>query len=132
MNFISYEAAYSIYPQATFEDFTAILFSRERDCDRAVWDKYTRRGWTMLKDNDITFSSTEFFSIGCHREVCDLLTWRLPLPFENLGLGTVPILALNRYWKLRFRDKGTGLFIDSPKCVVTNYIPSPLLELHYS
>ena len=120
MNFITHEAAYSLYPRATFEDFAADPFSRGRGSDGKAWEKYSRRGWTMIQDSDTAFPSTNSFSIGRRRFVSDRLSWKQPLSFENLGLDTLHVGLPGQTWVICASDDRSSFYIESATSVVYN------------
>jgi hypothetical protein len=120
MNFITYEAAYSLYPRATFEDFAALPFSRGRVNDGKVWEKYSRRGWTMIQDTDTAFSCNNSFSIGRRRFVGDQCSWKLPLSFEIFGQDTLCVGLPGQTWLIRASDDRSGFYVESATTVVSN------------
>ena len=90
MNFITHEAAYSLYPLATFEKRCALVFIDDRGSERAL-AKYAARGFKMLKAN-VDFRKcrqgpykdplcSPGLMIDCRRGVGDRFTW--VLPFSN-------------------------------------------------
>ena len=115
MNFITYDRAYSLYPIATYEEFEAIPFSRERESDRAVWEKYVHRG-SMLQNNEPGLSSLESFSPGVERSVGDRNSWMVSLSVAELGIKTLPVSHLHHTWSLRDRVNGDGFFIELAAC----------------
>ena len=87
MNFITHEAAYSLYPLATFEKRCALVFIDDLGSERAL-AKYAARGFKMLKTH-VDFhrgpytdpSCSPGLMIDCRREVGDRFTW--VHPFSN-------------------------------------------------
>ena len=90
MNFITHEAAYSLYPLATFEKRCGLVFIDNRGSERAL-AKYAARGFKMLKI-DVNFRKcrrgpytdplcSPGLVIDCRREVGDRFTW--VLQFSN-------------------------------------------------
>jgi hypothetical protein len=83
MNFISYDAAYSMYPAATFDACIATV-NGERLSDkelRAV-TKYQSRGWTFSTNPNLRLHGpkiTQLFHFDEARWVGDRHVWCLPL-----------------------------------------------------
>ena len=48
MNVIAYDAAYSLFPKATFEDRVSLVSATRNDKEKAAIAKYRHRGWTIL------------------------------------------------------------------------------------
>ncbi|RDB23172.1 hypothetical protein Hypma_009675 [Hypsizygus marmoreus] len=80
MNFIAYDHAVSLYPDATFEKHVSLIChadSPEHDAARA---KYQARGWKMINNLSAT-ECTDLKSDFCvgHRFVSDKHCWTIPL-----------------------------------------------------
>ena len=85
MNFIAYDAAYSLYPRATFEDKVNLVFKHDTPNDRRCIGKYTVRGWTPVintSENEKPFNN--LFYVGQPRFVDDPRCWRLPLDTSGI------------------------------------------------
>ena len=109
MNFISHDEAYCLYPLATFEDDTALPFSRERASDRTVWDKYAGRGWTLLLDGEPEIASLHSYYIGVPRHVGDGLCWKVTL--DALDVYPRAMSYRRHSWKVSTRYQ-RGFFIN--------------------
>lgn len=75
MNFISSDAAYSLYPVATFEDRSSLGTPSSPSSPKAI-QKYVKRGWRVYfvpTPNDLAFFLEQ------ERWVADKHTWTLPL-----------------------------------------------------
>jgi hypothetical protein len=80
MNFIAYDAAYSLYPKATFEDRRNLVFKDGNDNDQRCIAKYAKRGWYAVANvwpQDPQVSN--LFHVGTHRLVHDDKSWVMPL-----------------------------------------------------
>ena len=93
MNFISADAAYSLYPIATFENRTALGMPPSRISPEAI-QKYLKRGWRvyfMPTPNDEAHPSKPPFLLSQARWVSDKYTWMLPL--DQTGVKARPPLS---------------------------------------
>ena len=104
MNFIAYNAAYSLYPRATFDRRVGIPFAWEASSaglsspvtpDRnkpirreAAYSKYTDRGWTFVRDmsRKSMDSISAVIAPGVVRFLDDRFTWVVPLGTDGLDL----------------------------------------------
>lgn len=104
MNFIVYDRAYSLYPEATFEACVSLTtgqgYSTAND---ATIIKYKGRGWDIVSD---VFYPAFFFS-PCCRLVQDQHTWVINLSTEGIVMPKPVLLChgtlLLTSWDL---DKG--------------------------
>lgn len=96
MNIIAYNAAYSLYPYATFERRDALVVNLESQTQDAL-AKYSARGWRVLANpsplNQYLIRSdpknplySPWFFINIPRWVCDNKSWIIQLGME----GVVP------------------------------------------
>lgn len=80
MNFITFGAAYCLFPRATLERRTTVLAACLEDCSPKAIMKYATRGWTIVPSadsiDDPAFSSTK-------RHVLDSHCWRVPLNCDD-------------------------------------------------
>ncbi|RPD65292.1 hypothetical protein L226DRAFT_567445 [Lentinus tigrinus ALCF2SS1-7] len=86
INVITHDAAYSLYPYATFELSSALVLTRDKSKrTKAALDKYASRGFRMLdpRSPSATFDAQEVahFFVGLHRQVDDGHSW--VIPFRN-------------------------------------------------
>lgn len=87
MNFISSDAAYSLYPIATFENRATLAMLASRASVDAV-QKYVKRGWRIYY---MPIPKDRMFFLEQVRWVTDNLTWRLPL--DQTGVKERPPLS---------------------------------------
>ncbi|KAF8431605.1 hypothetical protein L210DRAFT_3651003 [Boletus edulis BED1] len=110
MNFISSDAAYSLYPTATFENRASLGMPSSRSTPTAI-EKYIKRGWRIYY---IPTPNNLAFFIEQARWVHDEHTWRLPLNQTGIEkrpplsptsapLGFDPVLFNG--WKLRIPER---------------------------
>jgi hypothetical protein len=87
MNFIAHDAAYSLYPWATFEDRSSLCFADLRDRDIQCLSKYAMRGWRTVS-NVWTHERRNhaLFYTDLHRFVGDGQCWVVPLDMTGLEL----------------------------------------------
>ncbi|KAG0698143.1 hypothetical protein DFH29DRAFT_113876 [Suillus ampliporus] len=88
MNFIAFDAAYSLYPVATFEDRDTLSVWRARPLhDLTVVIKYGERGfaWHSTLPAGISPQTSPFHPFT-DRTVGDQYTWRLPLDTAGVDL----------------------------------------------
>ncbi|KAH7890359.1 hypothetical protein F5I97DRAFT_17360 [Phlebopus sp. FC_14] len=93
MNFIAFNAAYSLYPLATFEHRSSFAMSKTRNSittDNA-FAKYSQRGWHFYfapRPRDVAGRHCTPFMFGATRWVGDNYTWTLPL--DTTGIMARP------------------------------------------
>lgn len=115
MNFISSDAAYSLYPVQTFENRTSLAMPSSRSSATAI-HKYVKRGWRIYY---IVIPGEPAFFLGQVRWVGDKHTWRLPL--DQTGIQERPPLSptsapltldpvLLNGWKLRPSRQEDGIY----------------------
>lgn len=85
MNCIAFDAAYSLYPQATFESRRSLCMASDVNRD-AQFAKYARRGWqpTMFVSRRKKRAIRALFHPDDTRWVCDRHSWVLPLDTSDL------------------------------------------------
>lgn len=86
MNVITHDAAYSLYPYATFELNSALVLTRDGSArTKAALEKYASRGFRMLdpRSPSSTYNAQEVarFFVGGRRQVDDCHSWIVP--FKN-------------------------------------------------
>ncbi|KAI0646149.1 hypothetical protein C8Q79DRAFT_909306 [Trametes meyenii] len=87
MNVITYNAAYSLYPFATFElNISLVLNDREPNAPAAL-RKYSRRGWKSIASDSslVHYLEPRAFSLDTLRWVCDGRSWTIPLPTDGFS-----------------------------------------------
>jgi hypothetical protein len=92
MNFISFNAAYSLYPRATFEERRSLSFSVLTESDIRCLAKYSVRGWLTLSDlwpHDAAAQTT--FYMDRERWVTDSFSWIVPL--DTTGVEPRPCIS---------------------------------------
>ncbi|KAF8550396.1 hypothetical protein OG21DRAFT_1514062, partial [Imleria badia] len=134
MNFITSDAAYSLYPIATFEDRSALGMPSSRSSERAI-QKYVKRGWRVYflpTPNDFAFFLEQV------RWVTDKRTWALPL--DQTGVQPRPPLsptsaaltcdpALFNGWRFRVPKKYEGMDFKAYEC---HYYPLKTTLFRYN
>ena len=110
MNVISFKAAYSLYPRATFEDRCTLVCTSDIKRKNIVFTKYGTRGWTIctraMECSRWEKSSQSAFSRRIRR-VADRFTWKLPLdmtgvdvPPPRFGALEAPDQVVGECWSL--------------------------------
>jgi hypothetical protein len=78
MNVIAYNAAYSLYPRATFEARTSLHTPRNgKDIDSPGVQKYVRRGWRMI--DTVSSADERAYAVGS-RWIDDEHSWVIKFP----------------------------------------------------
>ena len=92
MNFITFNAAYSLYPKATFEHTVNLALRNDCYNDQRCLAKYARRGWRTIGNfwpqDDAT---ADIFALDRQRFVGDDKCWTILLDLE--GVQTRPRLS---------------------------------------
>jgi hypothetical protein len=86
MNFIAFDAAYCLYPKATFDERRALSFSSLTEHDLKALGKYAVRGWSLLANiwpHETKTSRTSFY-LERKRWVKDNLSWVVPLDMTGV------------------------------------------------
>ncbi|RXW17415.1 hypothetical protein EST38_g8442 [Candolleomyces aberdarensis] len=110
MNFIAHDAAYSLYPKATFDKRIAISFGWDsHEATKKALDKYSERGWSFV--DDLSYQNVKAVSPAIvpdvERYLDDRDTWILPLDTDGLGVDADGSSAPSRNpfhcnsWKLK-------------------------------
>jgi hypothetical protein len=132
MNFISFEKAYSLYANETFEKRRSLVCESAGSIQEDAREKYVSRGWQLLTDvsDDEKESRRSSLREGL-RWVGDRSCWTLPLDCEGVDLSRCitpcidfPIhdyLGLHN-WQLRY--------IPAPK-ISFKIFSSPVLKTNY-
>ena len=93
MNFIAFDAAYSVFPRATFEERRSLSFSALTDSDIRALGKYTMRGWSIISN----LWPHQYHTLGASfyvnkiRWVNDSFSWVVPL--DTTGMEPRPRLS---------------------------------------
>lgn len=109
MNFITYSAAYSLFPRSTFEDRKSLVVETS-DGHAISRQKYRDRGWRMVYGRSEDLSSPNHMPSafgGMERHVGDRYTWTIPLDVSQFELPwftscagkAIPIVKANS-WRL--------------------------------
>ena len=87
MNFIAFDAAYSIYPKATFEERRALsMVGSDSPHAAEALGKYALRGWSFVANiwpHEETTPKSPFF-LSASRCVCDRHSWVVPLDITGV------------------------------------------------
>jgi hypothetical protein len=86
MNIISFEKAYSLYPWTTFEERRSLINVPVSPHYDQAFEKYSARGWKMIRDPSPTTSIPREFRIKS-RWIDDRYTWVIPLDLEGVQLS---------------------------------------------
>ena len=92
MNIIAFDAAYSLYPRATFEERRSLSFANLTERDFRALGKYTLRGWSTLSNiwpHELEAAQALFY-IGQERSVTDRFSWVVPLNTTGVELRSRP------------------------------------------
>ncbi|PPQ80116.1 hypothetical protein CVT26_012167 [Gymnopilus dilepis] len=107
MNVITHEAAYSLYPYATFEQKRSLIISTEGSKQDSARAKYAERGWEMvgrLSQNEIGDSSSAFAQ--GERYLGDSRCWKIPiLPKLDLPESFIEVNT----WSLKYNTAREGV-----------------------
>ena len=84
MNIITFNRAYCLYPRATLEErLSLVCTDRNDDVIERVYERYRKRGWTVLRTLGEVASRTRDPALGSVvRWVEDGFTWTISLPFQ--------------------------------------------------
>ena len=86
MNFIAFDAAYSIYPRATFKESVNLALRHTFDRDQRGVAKYVDKGWTAVQMQSLDLDTArDLFFINVPRGVGDRMTWVMPLDTSHLS-----------------------------------------------
>lgn len=125
MNVITHNAAYSLYPYATFHERRSLVCGTPGTTREQARDKYRDRGWSMEERINMSemWDQRSDFSIG-RRWVGDGRCWKIPMrpPFCR-GEEIVRDRITSNSWR-------TGHFLRRNKMVFL-YPESPRLRFHY-
>jgi hypothetical protein len=102
MNFIAFDAAYSIYPKATFEDRHALILSPKINLRKIAiaLGKYARRGWSFTTDiwsHDKNMREKTFF-LDVGRWVRDRHSWVVPLDVSGIERPPLSTSSVGFSW----------------------------------
>jgi|ERR1700722_3825004 len=88
MNFITYDAAYSLYPYATFEQRRALSLAKDCKRDEEAIAKYCLRGWTIVSNlSPPDTADMRQFHPHVARHLSDRFVWKLPLDTHGVCNG---------------------------------------------
>ncbi|KAI0765134.1 hypothetical protein C8Q74DRAFT_1031334 [Fomes fomentarius] len=98
MNIVTYNAVYSLYPYATFEERTSLVVLKVSERTQLALDKYASRGFRILDNLPspttggpllLDAHATGYFS-GVARWVSDAKSWIVPLNMDGVVLPSAP------------------------------------------
>ncbi|TFK26751.1 hypothetical protein FA15DRAFT_255322 [Coprinopsis marcescibilis] len=126
MNFITYEAAYSLYPKATFDARIGAANDEVTDKELEALNKYRSRGWAITTEVSVLGQKRmkSLFLTDKKRWVLDRHAWRVPLksidiPPRSITQTSVPLEndpAIVNSWKFTSDHEisnTTGTFVVS-------------------
>ncbi|KAH9896703.1 hypothetical protein C8Q73DRAFT_664433 [Cubamyces lactineus] len=100
LNIVTYNAAYSLYPQATLEEYRSLVLNGGDQGKAAALEKYSRHGWQAIPNPSPLIQQLDhsLLHIGKSRWVCDEHTWTIPLSMEGVeppkpASPTSPVLS---------------------------------------
>ncbi|KAK7682829.1 hypothetical protein QCA50_014213 [Cerrena zonata] len=92
MNVISCDMAYSLYPNATFEERTSLICgSGYEESKEVAYDKYRSRGWDVDDCFDYTYLDTAYHTTA-FRWIGDTHCWSIPLDTSFIT-ARIPLLS---------------------------------------
>lgn len=117
MNLIAFDAAYSLYPRATFEERRTLNMPVLTPGEELARSKYVDRGWRLqdcLPPHDVRNPKLPFY-LGTLRTMGDKLSWVIPLDTTGVDMR-LPITELSpvfrwdpviqNSWRLAKNKKG--------------------------
>ncbi|CAA7267482.1 unnamed protein product [Cyclocybe aegerita] len=123
MNFITYDKAFSLYPQGTFNERRSLAYLPTIQGRKEVYEKYTDRGWKIVKNGwwRECDDPNSAFAIGLRR-VGDAHCWTVPLsPKLDLPESTME----GNTWCL-----DGNIETETPE-MVFRFFKSPILSTRY-
>ena len=105
MNVITFEKAYCLFPRATLDErLSLVCTSRQDDIIEAIYQKYTTRGWNIVRSvDDIEgLTSDPALQLDRYRWINDRLVWSIDLPLPNFFRKT--LMPLNKRTNALGRD----------------------------
>ncbi|KAI0765137.1 hypothetical protein C8Q74DRAFT_1286445 [Fomes fomentarius] len=86
MNIITYNAAYSLYPRATFLKREALEINKYNPRAVAALTKYSERGWRIMSNPSPLLACLPHnaFHFDVERWVCDTKSWTIRLDMEGV------------------------------------------------
>lgn len=123
MNLITHDKAYSIFPQATFEDRRSLIFVKAGDSAARARAKYEERGWEFVEGyEDQQRDPLSPFAKGIRR-LGDYKCWSISLHPE--GDRTTSLWESNS-WKLGYANNLTPVnawaLLDKPSIFHFSYL----------
>lgn len=85
MNVISYNAAYSLYPRATFEERKTLSLNVDNEGEVRALGKYAIRGWRIVYTIWPHEEKTSSFYLNHTRWVDDNKSWVIPLNLNGVA-----------------------------------------------
>jgi len=117
MNFISYNAAYCLYPRATFEERRTVSMSVSNQGEAEALGKYAVRGWKILHEiwaHEEKNTKSSFYMYH-PRWVDDERSWAIPLDLTGVVMRPPPSVTSDAFtwdpviqnsWKLARNNGG--------------------------
>ena len=105
MNVITFEKAYCLFPRATLDEyFSLVCTSRQDDVIEAIYQKYTARGWNIIRSvDDIDHVTTDpALNMNQRRWIDDRFAWSIDLPLPPTFKKS--LVSLNERTKAIGRD----------------------------
>ncbi|KAF9011198.1 hypothetical protein BDQ17DRAFT_1233932 [Cyathus striatus] len=130
MNFIAFDAAYSLYPKATFVARQSVIVKDITAQDRGALDKYTARGWKIVT-KPWTLSEEileDCFIPDLARHPRDEYSWRLPLNTSDIQYHSLVNPVLYNSWSMAHIGIGFHMashVIEHPKVLTYSYAVAP-------
>ncbi|KAK7680745.1 hypothetical protein QCA50_016053 [Cerrena zonata] len=119
MNIITFNRAYCLYPRTTLEDrISLICTDRDDAVIQHVYERYRRRGWTLVTfADDIPLLAHDSFQVDTRRWIGGGHVWSIHLPCTFLPIITpvtpcsIPLtcdpISTSR-WTLTYSSEATG------------------------
>ncbi len=123
MNVIMHNAAYSLYPYATFEHESSLVLTRDQSArTNAALEKYASRGFRILDPRrpslPVICGTQELasFFVGHRRQVADRNSWIIPLQKQKVVKAVSIDVAIDKHHTAkadgRTRDRGINIADD--------------------
>jgi len=125
MNLITHDKAYSIFPQATFEDRRSLIFVKEGDSAIKACEKYEERGWTFTEGYEIQPLNRQSPFVKGIRRLGDSKCWSISLHPEKDGTACTSSWDSNS-WRLTFPNnrppKNVWVLLHNPSIFHFSYL----------
>ena len=133
MNLVTHDKAYSIFPQATFEDRRSLIFVKDGDSAVKAHAKYEERGWAFVEGCEVqTQDPLSPFGKG-NRRLGDSKCWSISLHPEQ-DRTTSHCHWESNSWKLVYTNNRTPgniwALLDNPRVFHFTYLVNQRLAFH--